>query len=468
MSRQSWCGAVSRRSALLGLAGTSAVGIAGGFSKADALPGRTSDSFEPYKGDWQYSVRHYRIGDTVLTGASGTHARVSGLTTMECTANVSTKAISFDLALVPRSVKVNGVTKPFARAKNPNPHQWTVSELSLRKGDIFTIDVRYNDIPWQRRSPYEISKSRGVVENGTVTTFSGEPEVAVYWYASNDRIDNKATYDISISTQRGNAIIAYGAPAAVPFGSGAMVNTRINIPEPVSSYHPGLTVGPGIATERGTITVGGTSVPYLYSGLGTVAANLRTHTRGALDYFSGLVAPYPFSRAGGLTLTTFAVGGQEQVGLVNYRRSLVDKSPSFIAHENAHMWFGNSVTAKDWRDVLLIHEGLATLLQNDYARHATIKGAYTPVKSAAAGSLGPAYLADDGAYNKVYGAQRALRYAMDRTFIAENAPNHRAFLKDLATKYRHGVVTRSQFKQLAQTHSPNSLDQVWADYGMTG
>lgn len=199
----------------------------------------TGDSKLPNKGDSRYSVSHYSIGDTVRTGASGTHARVYGATTMTCRAEVATTSLLIDFALVPKSVTVNGVSKPFKAAGTR--YQWSITGVSLAKGQSFTLQVRYDDIPWNR---VLLNRgTRGVIENGTVTTFSGEPEVAVFWYPSNDRIDNKATYAISISTQKANQIIAYGAPAPHTFGDGSMVNTRIVIPERVSSYNPGLTVG---------------------------------------------------------------------------------------------------------------------------------------------------------------------------------------------------------------------------------
>lgn len=459
MTHLECCGHISRRTLLAAGAGAGLLGVAG----SSPVSAATGDSKLPNKGDSRYSVSHYSIGDTVRTGASGTHARVYGATTMTCRAEVATTSLLIDFALVPKSVTVNGVSKPFKAAETR--YQWSITGVSLAKGQSFTLQVRYDDIPWNR---VLLNRgTRGVIENGTVTTFSGEPEVAVFWYPSNDRIDNKATYAISISTQKANQIIAYGAPAPHTFGDGSMVNTRIVIPERVSSYNPGLTVGPGLAVKRGKLTAAGVSVPYLYAGMASVPANLVTHTAKSLDYFARLYGPYPFSQSGGLTLTNFPVGGQEQVGLVQYKRSLVDGSPSFIAHENAHMWFGNSVTAKDWRDVMFIHEGLAVLLQNDYARHAGIAGAYTPVKSTLAGSSGPEYLATSR-YNYVYGAQRAIRYAMDRSYLRENAPRHTAFLKELATTYRHANITRGQFKALAQKHSPVSLASVWADYGISG
>lgn len=458
---QPCCTDVSRRSVLLG-AGVSAASLA--IGAAAPATANTSDSKLPYKGDWKYRVTHYEIVTTILTGASGTHARVSGVTTMTCVAATDARDVYIDFALAPASVTVNGVAKPVSRPSNPNPHQWAISRLSLAKGESFTIQVRYDDVPAVRCATLN---SRGVIENGTVTTFSGEPEVAVYWYPSNDRLDNKATYDITISTQRDNQILGYGATPPERSGDGSTVTSRIQIPEPVAGYHPGITVGPGLAVSRGTLTAAGVTVPYLYAGMASIAPNLVTHTAKSLGYFANLYGSYPYSCAGGITLTALPVGGQEHVGMVTFKRSLVDGAPSYIAHENAHMWFGNSVTAKDWRDVLLIHEGLATLLQNDYARYAGLPAAYTPVKSTKAGNLGPSSLATND-YNYVYGAQRALRYAMDRSYLRENAPRHTAFLKDLATRYRHGTVTRSQFKALAQSHSRTSLASVWADYGITG
>ncbi len=81
-----------------------------------------------------------------------------------------------------------------------------------------------------------------------------------------------------------------------------------------------------------------------------------------LEEYTGI--RYPFSKFGFVLLPDFQYRGMEHPGAIDYRASLLllDKSPtltdrmsraSLIAHETAHIWFGDLVTMKWFDDVWL-------------------------------------------------------------------------------------------------------------------
>lgn len=86
------------------------------------------------------------------------------------------------------------------------------------------------------------------------------------------------------------------------------------------------------------------------------------------DYFG---RPHPFAKLDQIGVPNFAAGAMENVGLVTYRESLllVDEATAppqqrawtqgVIAHELAHMWYGNLVTP-EWWDDLWLNEAFAT------------------------------------------------------------------------------------------------------------
>lgn len=85
------------------------------------------------------------------------------------------------------------------------------------------------------------------------------------------------------------------------------------------------------------------------------AASLRW-----LEEYTGI--PYPFQKFDFALIPTFQYGGMEHVGAIQYRASslFLDEDPSdsellsrasLIAHETAHMWFGNMVTMEWFNDV---------------------------------------------------------------------------------------------------------------------
>lgn len=89
----------------------------------------------------------------------------------------------------------------------------------------------------------------------------------------------------------------------------------------------------------------------------------------ALAEFFG--QPYPYEKLDLVAVPNFSAGAMENVGLVTFREALLLLDPKtatlaqqqstqgVIAHELAHMWFGNLVTPKWWDD-LWLNESFAT------------------------------------------------------------------------------------------------------------
>uniref|UniRef100_A0A3P9D9G5 Aminopeptidase n=1 Tax=Maylandia zebra TaxID=106582 RepID=A0A3P9D9G5_9CICH len=114
-------------------------------------------------------------------------------------------------------------------------------------------------------------------------------------------------------------------------------------------------------------------------GQGNYALNV---TGPILDFFQSYYnIAYPLTKSDQIALPDFYYGAMENWGLVTYRETNLlydpetsssrnkEKTATIIAHELAHMWFGNLVTLRWWNEVWL-NEGFASYVSYLGADHA--------------------------------------------------------------------------------------------------
>jgi puromycin-sensitive aminopeptidase len=134
---------------------------------------------------------------------------------------------------------------------------------------------------------------------------------------------------------------------------------------PIPSYLAALAVGDFDATPEARRD----DVPFRVWALGD-KAELGTHARDTavrlLPWFETYFdVEYPFKKYDQVAVPSFSFGAMENVGLVVFRDSLllmdedtaswsdVKAIDRVVAHEFAHMWFGNLVTMEWWDDLWL-------------------------------------------------------------------------------------------------------------------
>ncbi|WOJ94820.1 M1 family metallopeptidase [Congregibacter variabilis] len=183
-----------------------------------------------------------------------------------------------------------------------------------------------------------------------------------------DEPDSKIPWQLTITAPEGLKV-ASNTPVESQSESGDLVTRVFKQTPPMPSYLLALIVGDFDVTP-----IDGLSVPgVIYSPKGTggdtgFAAKVTPPILSALeDYFgSGL----PYEKLDFVAVPDFSFGAMENVGLVTYRTELLLRGDSAsgsaaansvntIAHELAHMWYGNLVTM-EWWDDLWLNEAFAT------------------------------------------------------------------------------------------------------------
>jgi aminopeptidase N len=194
-----------------------------------------------------------------------------------------------------------------------------------------------------------------------------------------DQPDLKARYRLSVTAPSDWLVAANGAPAE------PAVAGRYRFAEtlPLSSYLFTLIAGPYHARtdEHDGIPLALYARQSLARYLDAEADELFTVTKQCLDRYHELFAVrYPFGHYQQAFVPEFNFGAMENPGLVIFRDEFIYRSAvtdseretraTVVAHEMAHMWFGDLVTMAWWDD-LWLNESFADYMGYRVAAEAT-------------------------------------------------------------------------------------------------
>ncbi len=285
------------------------------------------------------------------------------------------------LHLDAKEMRVSGVT--LDGVKVPFEHDGEVITVtSPGPLAIATHELRVEYSAEPRQGVYFIAPDEGYPDKPVQAWSQGEPEFARYWFPCHDHPNDKATSEMEIAVPEGYTVISNGKLVSKEDAEGW---TTFHWKEgtPHSAY-----LNSFVAGKFGMIEDEAEGVPLQYyfpeSKRGD-ALRLFGLTPDMLRVFESLTrTKYPYEKYSQVAVHDFVIGGMENISATTLtdtrfpderseedyaaRYSRPDRSHiELVAHELAHMWFGDLVTAKHWPH-LWLNEGFATYFQALYTR----------------------------------------------------------------------------------------------------
>jgi aminopeptidase N len=427
-------------------------------SKKAAKKVAVIDPYLPHAGNFGYRVSRYELDLEYKVAIN----RLSGTATITAVTLAVLRTFTLDLsdALSVTKVSVNG-RRPAAFRSSGGKLQIALSS-ALPAGAAMEITIRYSGTPRPVRSLWGEVGFEELTEGVLV---AGQPNGAASWFPCDDHPSSKASYRIQISTENPYRAIANGELKSRRTRA-AMTTWTYELAEPTSTYLITLQIGmyESYRLQKGPVPI--------HAALPARLKRTFDHDFGRqpemMKLFVKRFGPYPLSTGYTVVVTDDDLEiPLEAQGISIFGANHCDGergSERLIAHELAHQWFGNSVTARRWRDIWL-HEGFACYAEwlwseesggrtaDEWARHYHRRLADSP-QDLLLSDPGARDMFDDRVYKR-----GALTLHAVRGVIGDD--NFFALLRDWTKRHRHSTAVTDDFTGLAANYADVSLRPLW-------
>jgi aminopeptidase N len=446
------------------------------------------DSYFPFSGNGGYDVLHYDLDIDYTPPAPGAplQGSLDGVATIDLLATQDLDRFNLDLrgmtvsALTVNGKPATGIAPPAPGAEVEGAAYWQVQddaervwELTvqprpkLKAGQSARLVITYDG---ETTRPRDIEGAL----YGWVTTSDGamvasEPDGSMTWYPVSDHPRDKATYSFEITVPEGKVAVANGLPAREPVTADGTTTWFWDAPDAQASYLTTASVGD---FERRPVYYSSSGVPILDFVDTKLTAGQRATTDASLarqpamiDFFEVLYGEYPFTSYGS-SVDNDSIG----YALETQTRPVYSgqAGENTVAHELAHMWFGNAVSPDRWQDIWL-NEGWATYASWQWREErglTTAEALFNAEMSRPASSTfwqlsianpGPLNLFASPVYQRGAATLHALRVKVGDEAFFEGA---RLWVES----YDDGTATTADFQAVYEEVSGQDLDEffdVW-------
>jgi aminopeptidase N len=428
-----------------------------GSAQAAFTPGSSGlgDPFFPLAGNGGYDASHYGLD---LSYEPATN-QLTGTATITATATQDLSRFDLDLrGFSIARLDVDGRAATFTR---DGQELIVTPRTGIRSGTEFTVVVGYAGTPTVVTDPDFSIEGWVPTDDGAFVV--GEPQGSPAWYPVNDNPRDKATYDFRVSVPDGLTVMA----------NGVLVSHVTSAGRTTWVWHEADPMAPYLATATLgrfdlTISTAGGVPSYVAVDPQLSTGNVLRKLPEIVEFYSSIYGPYPFTAAGAIVDSAKVVG----YSLETQTKPVFDRVPdeTTLAHEQSHMWFGDSVTLTEWPDIWL-HEGFATWSEWMWSEHEGNRSAHqffehyynTPPKDVRFWTPPPG---DPGTPFFLFNGTIYVRGAMTLEALRERVGDLTFFeiMRNWAAENRYGNVTTEQFIALSEQLSGMNLDHffdVW-------
>ena len=234
----------------------------------------------------------------------------------------------------------------------------------LNKGEETVVDISYVSTP--TRGLYFHAPSTQHPDRPVFLYSQGQSADNRRWIPCYDQPDDRTSWDLYVTIPQDLTSVSNGVRVTSPPGDGSLRTDHWRFDARAPTYLISLIVG-----KFETVTQEHKGVLLEFNGpVGRKEelTNSLALTAEMMDFFGDyLQLEYPWPRYAQTYVWDFIYGGMENVTAttlnmraLHYKRARPNyRSDGLVAHELAHMWFGDLLTCRTWEHIWL-NEGFAT------------------------------------------------------------------------------------------------------------
>lgn len=260
---------------------------------------------------------------------------------------------------------------------------WAKFPLTKQPGEKIRVKIAYSGIPRVAPNPPWVGGFmwKKTKSGADWIVNAQQNDGADLWYPIKDHpSDEPDSVALHITVPENLYVATVGTLQKIAANADKTKTFHWKMSQSINNYNVVLNIAPYEIVERNYTSTDGTTFPIKFYALPEnreKAEDIVEQTAKFLDFYEKYLGPYPY-RAEKLGIAETPHLGMEHSTIIAYGNDYKKDGSGFdwlMLHELGHEWWGNMVTASDWRD-MWIHEGFQSFMDSLYLEEIKGKEAY--------------------------------------------------------------------------------------------